>query len=377
MAWRGKDEASLPLPSEFPAMFVPVALPRHLVLCFAVMLVAACAPRFVAKNSVPDPSATIYPVYVATERALNRTGPVFGGERSFSLKHFRADISIPPTHQTGQIEWARDTPDTAREFAVVGTRVFDSAAAMKHEMRARRNVRETMVFVHGYNNTLSEAMYRFAQIQADFDRPGHGLLFSWQSAGDPRGYIYDRDSVLFARDNLVRTLGLLTQEPDETVALVAHSMGAQLTMEALRQIAIGGNRHILKRVSAVVLISPDIDPDLFRRQVHAIGKLSQPIIVLVSREDRVLGLASLLFGSKKRLGVINSPQQVEGLDVSVLDVTALADRKGLSHFIPVTSPAAVEALRSLAGPAGGRPSLRQWTILGGSRLPDRAALGPG
>lgn len=342
-------------------------LPRRMALCALILLTAACTPRYVAKNGAPDPAATIEPVYVVTERALNRTGPDFGGERSFELKHFRADISIPPTHEVGQIEWAKDgPPDTEQDFAVVDTRIFGNAGAMKAAMRANSAVRDTTVFVHGYNNTLSEAMYRFAQIRADFDRDGPGVLFSWQSAGDPRGYIYDRDSVLFARDHLVSTLRLLTREPGETVTLVAHSMGAQLTMEALRQIAIAGDRHLLDRLSGVVLISPDIDPDLFRNQVQTIGKLSRPIVVVVSREDRALGLASLLFGSKKRLGVIDSAQQVEGLNVRVIDVTALSDGKGLSHFIPVTSAAAVDAIRGLAAPGGRQPSLLPWTILGGA-----------
>jgi esterase/lipase superfamily enzyme len=345
-------------------MPLPIRLPRRAVLCVAILLLAACAPRYVAKNAAPNPAASIEPIYVVTERALDRTGPDFGGERSFILNHFRADISIPPTHETGKIEWATDTPDTSRDFAVVDTAVFANGAAMKRDLRAQRETRETMVFVHGYNNTLSEAMYRFAQIRADFDRPGQGVLFSWQSAGDPRGYIYDRDSVLFARDDLVRTLRLLTNEPGETVLLVAHSMGAQLTMEALRQIAIGKERHLLNRVSGVVLISPDIDLDVFRSQVQTIGKLSESIVVLVSSQDRVLGLASLLFGSKKRLGVIDSPEQVAGLDVRVIDVTALSDGMGLSHFIPVTSPAAVEALRSIAAPGRRQTSLLEWTILG-------------
>ncbi|PVA11946.1 hypothetical protein DC366_03225 [Pelagivirga sediminicola] len=337
---------------------------RHVVLCAALLLTVSCAPRLVARNALPHPAASIEPVYVATSRKLDRTGPDFGGARSFTLQHFRADISIPPTHETGQIEWSEGAPDTAREFAVVGTRIFANAEEMRRAVRAQHANSEATVFVHGYNNTLSEAMYRFAQMRADFRFPGPGVLFSWQSAGDPRGYIYDRDSVLFARDDLVRTLRLLTQGRGDTVLLVGHSMGAQLTMEALRQIAIGEDRHLLDRVSGVVLISPDIGPDLFRRQVQTIGKLRDPIVVVVSQQDRVLGLASLLFGSKKRLGVIDSPDQVEGLDVRVVDVTALDDGNGPSHFTPVTSAKAVDAIRELAASGGRQQSLLPWTTLG-------------
>lgn len=341
------------------------ALLVRAVCCLILSALAACGPRMAARTGEPDPAATVQPVYVATQRDLDDTGAHFGGQRNAHLNHFRADISIPPTHRTGRVEWPDATPDAATDFVVVNTQVFDDGAELIRDLRGGRDTVETMVFVHGYNNTLSETMYRFAQIRQDFDKPGPGLLFSWQSAGDPRGYIYDRDSVLFARDALVSTLKGLTRHRGDRVFLVAHSMGAQLTMEALRQMAIGGDRHLLDAVAGVVLVSPDIDPDLFRSQVRRIGDLREPITVVVSRRDRVLGLASLLFGSKKRLGVIDSPRQVAGLDVRVVDVTALSDRHHSTHFIPATSAAAVKAIRGLAEGRGDRLSLPlQYTILG-------------
>jgi esterase/lipase superfamily enzyme len=100
--------------------------------------------------------------------------------------------------------------------------------------RENPGTHETLLFVHGYNNTLSEAMYRLAQIQTDFDTGMPGVLFSWPSAGDPRGYIYDRDSVLFARDDLTAVLRQLTSGPGDKVFLLAHSMGSSLVMETGR-----------------------------------------------------------------------------------------------------------------------------------------------
>jgi esterase/lipase superfamily enzyme len=118
-------------------------------------------------------------------------------------------------------------------------------------------------------------------------------------------------------------------------------------MEVLRQAAIRGDRKLLGRISGVVLMSPDIDPDVFRAQANAIGKLPQPFMIFISRQDKALSLAGFLTGRKPRLGGLTGPEDLQGLEVSVVDFTALADGEGYDHFVPVTSPAAITALNRL------------------------------
>lgn len=321
-------------------------------LCLA--LLAGCTERDTAMRGAPHPSAQIQPVYVATTRALDRTGPVFGESRLRKLNYFRADVSVPPTHEIGQIEWAKKPADARTDFVVTETEVYGSAAAMARSVHQATPRPETFVYIHGYNNTLSEAMYRLAQIRADFDTGNPAVLFSWPSAGDPRGYVYDRDSVLFARDDLETVLKSLTAAPGEKVLLMAHSVGSHLTMEVLRQAALKGDKRLLSRISGVVLMSPDIDPDLFQRQAEAIGKLPQPFLIFTSRQDKALGLSALLSGRKPRLGVIDGPDKVEGLDIKVVDFSDVADGSGFNHFVPATSPAAVRLLKGLIARAEGQ-----------------------
>ena len=332
--------------------------------CAAMILLAACAPRVTAMRAATDPAATIQPVFVATGRKLDQTGPIFGLERKQGLHYFRADISIPPTHQTGRIEWPKNPPDAATDFVVTGTEVFGGVDAMLADMRRGDAGRETLVYIHGYNNTLSEAMYRLAQIKTDFDIDMPGVLFSWPSAGDARGYIYDRDSVLYARDDLAALLKRLTARPGDKVFLLAHSMGAQLTMEAMRQSAIGGDRTLLDRISGVVLMSPDIDPDVFQRQAESIGTLPQPFLIFITKADRALSLAGFITGRKPRLGVIDAVEEVQRPDVTVIDFTALSDGEAYNHYVPVTSPAAINVLNGIIGQAtqGGSAFLRDMTL---------------
>ena len=215
--------------------------------------------------------------------------------------------------------------------------------------------RETLLYVHGYNNTLSEAMYRLAQIRTDFEVSMPAMLFSWPSAGDPRGYVYDRDSVLFARDDLVALMERLTAGPGDRVFILAHSMGSQLVMEALRQIALSGDRRALARLSGVVLMSPDIDPDVFARQADAIGHLPQPFFIFITRADRALTLSGFITGRKPRLGVIDAAEEVTRPDVQVIDFSDLATGEAYNHYVPVTSPAAIEMLNRFLSETG-RPA---------------------
>lgn len=286
-------------------------------------------------------------IFVAMQRPLDQTGQMFGAARQPHLNYFRADISVPPGHELGQIEWSPGEPDPANHFVVAETQVHGTTPEFLRAVRDARADHETTVFVHGYNNTLSDAMFRLTQMTVDFDIPGAPVLFSWPSAGDARGYVYDRDSVLFARDALENMLADLTTRKTERVFLIAHSMGAHLVMEVMRQAALRGDHQLLSRISGVVLMSPDIDPDLFRQQARVIGDLPQPFLIFVSQQDRALGLAALITGRKPRLGVIDGPEAVAGLPVKVIDFTGLSAVGGNGHTVPATSPAAITILRGM------------------------------
>lgn len=354
------------------------------VLC--LVLIAGCAPRDVAKFAEPAPQADVLPIWVATQRALDKTGPAFGVRRSGQMSYLRADISIPPTHQPGNIEWpdSYETPDASEHFVLTNIDVLPDAPTLKAALPHKQAIRDTLVFVHGYNVTLSDGMYRLAQMAHDFQTPNPPVLFSWQSAGDARGYVYDRDSVLYARDDLEAFLDLLTRTSNDRVTLVAHSMGSQLVMETLRQMALKGNRQTLSRLNGVILMSPDLDTDLFRRQANAIGDLPQPFLIFVSSNDRILGLSSLLTGRKQRLGVLSDPSEVEGLDVSILDFSALNADAETSHDVAATSPAAISILTGISDQArAGKDAFADYMVLteqpqqGGGILPGGGGLLPG
>ena len=56
-----------------------------------------------------------------------------------------------------------------------------------------------------------------------------------------------------------------------------------------------------------MLASPDIDVDVFRRQIAEIenGQAAPPITLFVAQDDKALGLSQLIAGDEPRLGAVD------------------------------------------------------------------------
>lgn len=114
---------------------------------------------------------------------------------------------------------------------------------------------------------------RTAQLSADEILRGQPLLFAWPSEARVQGYLHDRDSVIVSRDALVQWLvDLAGDERVGDVEVLAHSMGALLMVEAMRQLRLTGRGDVLDQLS-VTLASPDIDLDVFAAQMAMIGPM--------------------------------------------------------------------------------------------------------
>ncbi len=206
--------------------------------------------------------------------------------------------------------------------------------------------RGVALFVHGYNNTFAEGMYRFAQMVHDTGMPEVAVHYSWPSAGNPLGYGYDRDSMLFARDGMEQMMGEIAAAGGKIV-LVGHSMGSLLIMETLRQIAIRDRSFIDRHIEGgVILISPDVDIELFRQQAFRIGELPQPFVIFSSSRDKILRLSAALTGRRDRLGNIEDVRELADLNVTVLDVSAFDDAE-TSHNTALASPSFLRLMNSV------------------------------
>jgi esterase/lipase superfamily enzyme len=328
---------------------------RLAVVTLALVSLASCAQRGTA---VIDPAARgighVETVFVGTTRGQDpETGADFGISRSFDERYARYDVSIPPDQETGKITWPKRhrPPDPARDFLTADRELYSGSAAFRADLSralraAPRGQREAFIFVHGYNTTFAEGIYRLAQLGQDLGTEGVLVSYSWPSRASVLGYVYDRDSVLFARDGFERLLQDVSASGAERIFIVGHSLGGHLTMETLRQMALSGNDRVLSRISGVALMSPDIDVDVFQSQARSIGTLPQPFFIFTSQRDRALSLSARLTGEGDRLGNVKDPAQVGNLQVTLIDTSAFD--VGSGHFNVGSSPALIALLGRLS-----------------------------
>ncbi len=325
---------------------------RQMLMLMAATGVSACADRFhtplVARAAGVG---TLRPVYVATNR-VPEAGGWFTNQRSEAMSYLKLGVSIPPTHQKGKIRNGYDNPDPQTDFTLatrddIGGRAGFRAALADAVRAAPPDRREIAVYIHGYNNSFFDGVYRTAQIIYDFDVPATAVHFSWPSATHPLGYAYDRDSILVSRDALERLLRDLRAAGSRRIVLIAHSLGSMLVMETLRQIEIADPGWAKRSLGGVVLISPDLDVELFRTQAGRIRALPQPFAIITSNRDRALALSARINGAATRLGNLTDPAKLGDFPVTLVDVSEFSE-PGSNHFTIGTSPALISLISNSA-----------------------------
>ncbi|MEM6895965.1 MAG: alpha/beta fold hydrolase [Pseudomonadota bacterium] len=338
-----------------------------LLMGFVFLMGCAVAEAPQPVDNIP-PDSTLHEIYITTMRDGRDQEGLFGADRVDTLLYGRATVAVPSVHEIGVIERPRSgQPDPAVHFALKQIDQFTDGLPQFQREIASEAPGERVLFVHGYNMTVSDAILQATQIKHDFQMEIPMSIFAWPSAGDVRAYVYDRDSVLYSRPELVKTIKDLAAASREPIMLLGHSMGGLLTMEALRQIALQGDRRTLQRIAAVILVAPDLEPDVFRRQIEALGDdVPQPFVIFAATNDGALRISSFLT-RRSRLGSIQSAEQLEGLPVTLLDLTDLGEDGELNHDVALTSPTAIEMIRGVRqGDAEAVAKFEQYLVVGGS-----------
>jgi esterase/lipase superfamily enzyme len=287
-------------------------------------------------------------IFVATTRARAQDPrEVFSGARSAETSYASVDVTVPAAHEVGAVERPKgDVADPAKYFTatrVVGYRDPPTFSRTLGAEIARRGGR-ALVFVHGYKTGFDSAVYRATQIAHDSGYTGAPVLFSWASGGRALDYVYDNNSATAARDALEQTLRLVAGSGAKRIDIVAHSMGNWVTMEALRQLAISGNRDLDNRLGDVVLASPDIDVDVFKAQMRRYGVPDKPFFVLTSKNDRALNLSGLIAGSRPRVGDYKDAKDLASYGVIVADLSAVSAGDRFNHTKFADNPILVKLL---------------------------------
>ena len=325
----------------------------------AAFVLAGCSSR---SHRNLQPVATLAPgtstvsMLVATTRSAQGAAPgeMFTGERGDKMSFADITISIPPNNArtVGDIQWpeAQTPPDPARNFVTVKADALskEEAIAAFDKRIVRTPKRQVLVFVHGYNTLFEDAVYRLAQIVHDSGTGALPVLFTWPSRGKLLQYGYDHESASYSRDGLENLLRYLDKDKNVgEISILAHSMGNWVTLEALRQMAIR-DKKISPKIANIMLAAPDVDFDVFQRQINQIGVRPSLVTVFVSRDDEALAVSRRVWGDKPRLGALDpagSHQQDLSRDrIEVVDLTDVSSSDTMRHGKFAAAPEVVRSI---------------------------------
>jgi esterase/lipase superfamily enzyme len=334
-------------------------------VAMATLLAGGCGGR---PQGVLEPVASTAPgtnlvnIVVATTRSNDGVSraEMFSGERGARLAFADITVSLPPdsARKIGEVQWPTQLPgDPTKNFVTIRADLVsaDQAVALVDAASAKSKPRRVLVFVHGFNNTFEDAVYRFAQIVHDSGVDAAPVLFTWPSRGQLFAYGYDRESSNFSRDALEAVLmALVRNKSIDEISVLAHSMGNWVALEALRQMAIRNGR-IPAKINTVMLAAPDVDVDVFRTQIQAIGHPRPEFTLFVSRDDKALAVSRRVWGTAVRLGAIDPRvepfrTELEGEHIVVVDLTEVKTSDALDHGKFAESPEVVRLIgQRLAG----------------------------
>jgi esterase/lipase superfamily enzyme len=188
-------------------------------------------------------------------------------------------VRVPEDHAIGKIEqpWKfklfsitfyEQARDPARHFVIQGVDVTseDEWCGLVRSFDSD----EALIFVHGFNNSFQDALYRGVQIFWDLKYAGLPVLFSWPSRSGVLSYGYDRDSALGARQSFLEVLSLVSaQDNIKRVHVLAHSMGNFVVLDALSR----WQSAVPSKLRELLMAAPDVDKDHYLTIAPAVRKL--------------------------------------------------------------------------------------------------------
>ncbi|HZL95025.1 MAG TPA: alpha/beta fold hydrolase [Vicinamibacterales bacterium] len=281
-------------------------------------------------------------LYYATDRA--RTGSddpadFYGGDRSPNgqIHYGRTEVAIPRSHRVGRLEspflGLRTLSSPKRHVTIQGVTPLSRDrfwSAIAADLRLIDDGRiDILVFIHGFRVVFEDAARRTAQIVVDMADAEVGLpfvpvFFSWPSDGTLLGYLSDREDVTWSAAHMEEfLLDLYERSPGARIHLVAHSMGAQGLLTALRILARNNRSGSEALFENVLLAAPDFDAEIFQQQLARdyILRVSRRWTVYTSDRDSALK-ASVGINSARRLGLpIIAVDGVDMIDATGLEVS--------------------------------------------------------
>lgn len=313
------------------------------------------------KAAAPPPDDKPYAVvdiYFGTDRKQeanrqkwDRQLASFGTQSGRKLTLGRAAVTVPKQGRSGgQItrpDWdiivarfSLRNEDLARDFTIFGVDVLGQGEFIKQvqeqRSKSQRYKDQAFVFVHGFNVSFDDALFRAAQMAFDTGFDGVPFVYSWPSIAGLSGYILDRTRAQSAEDYLRDFISLIEKQSGaKTIHLIAHSMGNDPLLRVLRYMSDrppSGAPARTPRFGEIVLAAPDVTRETFEQAVPRIKALASGMTLYASSNDWALRVSQELLRGEPPAGWVpaTGPLVVSGVDT--IDISrASTDFFSLNH----------------------------------------------
>lgn len=281
-------------------------------------------------------------IYFATNRNPNNAQTPTDFGKNFS------DTSLGDL-RFGQAKVKKGTLDHS-SIQVLPDNAAEGSEALFKQLRESMKTQslDSLIFIHGFNVSFKEAVEsaakigeRYAKLSSKTYQPNI-FVFSWPSDGVITGYGNDRHDAetsgyAFAR-GLIKLSAFLKgsdqqQACQQSINLIAHSMGNYVLRHALQQAKKIANGASLSRVfDNIILTAADEDNDAFEHdhKLARLPELAQRITVYFNNGDLALTTSDLTKGNPDRLGH-DGPNQPHQIPAKVVIVDASDVVKGISE----------------------------------------------
>jgi esterase/lipase superfamily enzyme len=296
---------------------------------------AAPTPQRLRCNIVPVMFATDRPkVPLSPPLHVDYCDHLEGGTLAYGV----AEVSIPrgSRHRVGRLErpawWKlqfREDPEKHITIVTTEEKDLEMWQAIGRERLADAGEKSALVFIHGFNVTFADAIRRAAQIGWDLQFRGLITAFSWCSEGKILSYLTDERNALLAAPKLLEYFRILRNGIGvDTIHVIAHSMGNQVLLRALRDASPKDGDPMLDEV---VLAAPDYDAELFKQSLKDFKGKAKRYTLYGSEKDFALVTAKKLRSGYPRAGdggsfvlVVDGVETIDATDVG-------EDLLGLGH----------------------------------------------
>ncbi len=254
----------------------------------------------------------------------------FGVANVGTLQYGVCRVNVPKNHGTGDIAFAKDNRQSSNDYF----KMLEAKNMTSKDLIGllKNSNRTPLVFVHGFNVKFGEAVLRASQIAYDLKYQGPIVLFTWPAGADDSSFFAGamvnktyENNLVNAKNSVVLFKNFLAelQKNDIKVNLIVHSMGHQVVLPALKQLADANSGSA---INELILNAPDFDASAFKALTKDIKKVSNRITLYCSYNDKAM-LASKTFNNNDRLGACTFTPDLDSINVSLVDDSTF----GLGH----------------------------------------------